>query len=45
MYIFLLENQVLFWERPTKVEGSGELVGEIKQDKRQEGGEEPGKTY
>ena len=32
-------------ERPTKVEGSGELVGEIKQDKEQEGGEEPGKTY
>ena len=45
MYIFLIENQVLFWERPTKAEGSGELVGEIKQDKRQEGGEEPGKTY
>ena len=32
-------------EKPTKVEGSGELVGEIKQDKEQEGGEEPGKTY
>ena len=45
MYIFLIENQVLFCERPTKVEGSGELVGEIKQDKEQEGGEEPGKTY
>ena len=32
-------------ERPTKVEGSGKLVGEIKQDKEQEGGEEPRKTY
>ena len=32
-------------ERPTKAEGSGELVGEIKQDKEQDGGEEPGKTY
>ena len=32
-------------ERPTKVERSGELVGEIKQDKKQDGGEEPGKTY
>ena len=39
MYIFLIENQVLFWERPTKAEGSGELVGEIKQDKKQEGGD------
>ena len=39
MYIFLIENQVLFWERPTKVEWSGELVGEIKQDKEQEGGD------
>lgn len=27
MYIFLIENQVLFWERPTKVESSGGLVG------------------
>lgn len=26
-------------ERPTKVEGRGELVGEIKQDKEQEGGD------
>ena len=25
-------------ERPTKAEGSGELVGEIKQDKEQDGG-------
>ena len=41
MYIFLLENQVLFWGRPINVEGSGELVGEIKQDKEHEGGEEP----
>ena len=32
-------------ERPTKVEGSIRLVGKIKQDKEQEGGEELGKTY
>ena len=39
------ESESDSWERPTKAEGSGELVGEIKQDKEQEGGEEPGKTY
>ena len=32
-------------ERPTKVEKRGELVGEIKQDKEQEGGNRPRKTY
>ena len=39
------ESESDSWERPTKAEGSGELVGEIKQDKEQEGGEELGKTY
>ena len=39
------ESESDSWERPTKAEGSGELVGKIKQDKEQEGGEEPGKTY
>ena len=32
-------------ERPTKVEKRGELVGEIKQDKEQEGANQPRKTY
>ena len=32
-------------ERPTKVEGSGELVGEIKQEDEQEGENQRGKTY
>lgn len=45
MYIFLIENQVLFWGRPIKEMARGRLVGEIKQDKEQERGEEPGKTY
>lgn len=45
MYIFLLENQVLFWGRPIIAKGSGRLVGEIKQEDEQEGGEEPEKTY
>ena len=45
MYIFLLENQVFFWGRPIKEMARGRLVGEIKQDKEQAGGEEPGKTY
>ena len=45
MYIFLLENQVLFLGRPIKEMTRGRLVGEIKQDKEQAGGEEPGKTY
>ena len=39
------ESESDSWERPTNAEGSGELVGEIKQDKEQAGGEEPGKTY
>ena len=33
------------WGRPTKVEERDRLVGEIKQDKEQEGGKQPGKTY
>ena len=33
------ESESDSWERPTKAEGSGELVGEIKQDKEQEGGD------
>ena len=38
MYILLPENQVLFLERPTKVEASGRLVGKIKQERvRMEG--------
>lgn len=47
MYIFLLENQVFFLGggRPIKEMARGRLVGEIKQDKEQERGEEPGKTY
>ena len=45
MYIFLIENQVLFCERPTKVEGSGELVGEIKQEDVWEREGQLGKTY
>ena len=32
------ESESDSWGRPTKAEGSGELVGEIKQDKEQEGG-------
>ena len=39
------ESESDSWERPTKAEGSGELVGEIKQDKEQEGGNQRGKTY
>ncbi|MFQ9204047.1 MAG: hypothetical protein ACLS6S_11545 [Lachnospira eligens] len=32
-------------ERPTKVEENGRLVGKIKQDKEQERGNQPRKTY
>ena len=32
-------------ERPTKVEENGRFVGKIKQDKEQERGNQPRKTY